>query len=146
MSAAAAIISYFDPRTVGNSGLMTVPCVAWYVSQLFVDAYLANVWAGKFESRKALEREYAAELAAVGVGVGGGGLVATASARLLPAGAVDSAAAGPAGPTLRRRSSATGEGRSPWQQTQTQQMQQQKRPAPRAADGGGGGDDPGSVL
>jgi len=143
---AAAIISYFDPRTVGNSGLMTVPCVAWYVSQLFVDAYLANVWAGKFESRKALEREYAAELAAVGVVVGGGGVVATASARLLPAGAVDSAAAGPAGPTLRRRSSATGEGRSPWQQTQTQQMQQQKRPAPRAADGGGGGDDPGSVL
>jgi hypothetical protein len=73
---AAVIISYFDPSSVGNLGLMTVPCVVWYVAQLFVDAYLATGWASKFERLLKLEEVYREELKALGVGgdtAGGGG-------------------------------------------------------------------------
>jgi len=62
---AAVIISYFDAASVGDLGLMTVPCIVWYVAQLFVDAYLASAWASKWERLQGLEEAYKEELAAV---------------------------------------------------------------------------------
>jgi hypothetical protein len=30
-----------------NAGLMTIPCMVFYVMQLFIDSFIANTWSGK---------------------------------------------------------------------------------------------------
>ena len=59
---AATIISYFDPEAVGNLGLITIPCIVFYIMQLFIDAFIANTWASKYERLAAVEASYKAEL------------------------------------------------------------------------------------
>lgn len=58
---AAVIIGYFD-SSVGNAGLISIPCIVFYVMQLFIDAYLANSWASKYERLGALEEQFSSEL------------------------------------------------------------------------------------
>lgn len=57
-AAAAVIISYFDPASVGNVGLMTIPCIVFYIMQLFIDSYIANTWSSKYERFAAVEASY----------------------------------------------------------------------------------------
>jgi hypothetical protein len=52
------IISYFDPASVGNLGLMTIPCIVFYIMQLFIDSYIANTWSSKYERFAAVEASY----------------------------------------------------------------------------------------
>jgi hypothetical protein len=54
----AVIISYFDPASVGNLGLMTIPCIVFYIMQLFIDSFIANTWASKYERFAAVEASY----------------------------------------------------------------------------------------
>lgn len=54
----AVIISYFDPASVGNLGLMTIPCIVFYIMQLFIDSFIANTWASKYERFAAVEATY----------------------------------------------------------------------------------------
>jgi sodium/bile acid cotransporter 7 len=62
---AATIISYFDPNSVGNLGLITVPCIVFYIMQLFIDSFIANTWASKYERLSQVEAQYKAELSAL---------------------------------------------------------------------------------
>lgn len=39
---AATVISYFDPAAVGNLGLITIPCIVFYIMQV-------RAWHGRFE-------------------------------------------------------------------------------------------------
>lgn len=59
---AAVIISYFDPASVGNLGLMTIPCIVFYIMQLFIDSFIANGWASKYEKLAAVEASYSEQL------------------------------------------------------------------------------------
>jgi sodium/bile acid cotransporter 7 len=59
---AAVIISYFDPDVVGSLGLITLPCIVFYIMQLFIDATIANSWASKYEKGAALEEKYREQL------------------------------------------------------------------------------------
>lgn len=59
---AAVIISYFDAATVGNLGLMTIPCIVFYIMQLFIDSFIANTWASKYEHLSAVEATYKEQL------------------------------------------------------------------------------------
>lgn len=56
------IISYFDPASVGNLGLMTIPCIVFYIMQLFIDSFIANTWASKYERFAAVEAAYNEQL------------------------------------------------------------------------------------
>lgn len=60
---AAVIISYFDPASVGNLGLMSIPCIVFYIMQLFIDSFIANTWASKYERLAAVEAAYTVQLA-----------------------------------------------------------------------------------
>nr|ADI46919.1 MTM0397 [Volvox carteri f. nagariensis] len=79
---AAVIISYLPPgpagdRTehseqaelatgtqgLGDLGLVAIPCIVFYVMQVFIDAFLANGWASKYEKGQALQNKYADQLA-----------------------------------------------------------------------------------
>lgn len=62
MPTAAIIISYFNPETAGNPGLITIPCIVFYIMQLFIDAYIANTWASKYERIHQLETTYKDQL------------------------------------------------------------------------------------
>lgn len=62
---AATIISYFDPATVGNLGLITIPCIVFYIMQLFIDSFIANTWASKYERIAAVEASYQEQLKAL---------------------------------------------------------------------------------
>eukprot|EP00879_Flechtneria_rotunda_P018174 GHRR01019062.1.p1 GENE.GHRR01019062.1~~GHRR01019062.1.p1 ORF type:complete len:396 (+),score=106.21 GHRR01019062.1:378-1565(+) len=98
---AAVIISYFDPESVGNLGLMTIPCIVFYIMQLFIDSFVANTWASKYERLSAIETSYNEQLKQLGVAdklfTGGaaadgiGGDHGHAAAELIPAGLQPSA-------------------------------------------------------
>ena len=47
---------------MGNPGLMSIPCIVFYILQLFIDATICNSWASKYERLTALEEQYAGEL------------------------------------------------------------------------------------
>jgi hypothetical protein len=59
---AAVIISYFDSATVGNLGLMTIPCIVFYIMQLFIDSFIANGWASKYERLALVQASYNEQL------------------------------------------------------------------------------------
>lgn len=59
---AAVIISYFDAAAVGNLGLMTIPCIVFYIMQLFIDAFIASGWAGKYERLALVQASYDEQL------------------------------------------------------------------------------------
>lgn len=59
---AATIISYFDPAAVGNLGLITIPCIVFYIMQLFIDSFIANTWSSKYERIAAVEASYKEQL------------------------------------------------------------------------------------
>jgi sodium/bile acid cotransporter 7 len=44
---AVTIIAYLDETRWGGHGLIAIPCIVGHVSQLFIDAYIASIWAGK---------------------------------------------------------------------------------------------------
>ncbi|EFJ44406.1 hypothetical protein VOLCADRAFT_82799 [Volvox carteri f. nagariensis] len=48
---------------LGDLGLVAIPCIVFYVMQVFVDAFLANGWASKYEKGQALQSKYADQLA-----------------------------------------------------------------------------------
>eukprot|EP00210_Caulerpa_lentillifera_P007971 g7610.t1 len=41
------VISYLDQDQVGDSGLITIPCIIGHISQLFIDAFIVSRWATK---------------------------------------------------------------------------------------------------
>jgi hypothetical protein len=47
---------------VGSLGLITLPCIVFYIMQLFIDATIANSWASKYEKGTALEEKYREQL------------------------------------------------------------------------------------
>eukprot|EP00775_Hariotina_reticulata_P007103 gene7103-7316_t len=69
---AAVIISYFDPASVGNLGLMTIPCIVFYIMQLFIDSFIANTWASKYERLSAVEAAYNDQLKQLRLSSSGG--------------------------------------------------------------------------
>lgn len=46
-----------------NQGLITIPCMVFYIMQLFIDSFIANSWAGKYERADMLRAKYADQLA-----------------------------------------------------------------------------------
>jgi sodium/bile acid cotransporter 7 len=48
---------------LGDLGLVAIPCIVFYVMQVFIDSFLANAWAGKYEKAQALQDKYAEQLA-----------------------------------------------------------------------------------
>jgi hypothetical protein len=40
---------------VGNLGLITIPCIVFYIMQLFIDSFIANTWASKYERFASME-------------------------------------------------------------------------------------------
>ena len=42
------VISFLG--SVGEEGLMTIPCIIGHISQLFIDAYISSRWARDVES------------------------------------------------------------------------------------------------
>ncbi|PNH04640.1 putative sodium/metabolite cotransporter BASS4, chloroplastic [Tetrabaena socialis] len=48
---------------LGDLGLVAIPCIVFYVMQVFIDAFLANGWASKYEKGQALQDKYADQLA-----------------------------------------------------------------------------------
>ncbi len=46
-----------------NQGLITIPCMVFYIMQLFIDSFIANSWAGKYERADTLRAKYADQLA-----------------------------------------------------------------------------------
>ncbi|KAG2426399.1 hypothetical protein HYH02_014826 [Chlamydomonas schloesseri] len=48
---------------LGDLGLVAIPCIVFYVMQVFIDAFLANGWASKYEKRFELVDKYADALA-----------------------------------------------------------------------------------
>ncbi len=61
---AAVVIEAIDNPNL-NNGLITIPCMVFYIMQLFIDAFIANSWAGKYERADALREKYADALAEV---------------------------------------------------------------------------------
>jgi solute carrier family 10 (sodium/bile acid cotransporter), member 7 len=53
---AIAVISFLPAKKWGRSGLLTIPCIIGHVSQLFIDAAIANRWANE-EERRAKQQE-----------------------------------------------------------------------------------------
>lgn len=45
-----------------DPGLMAIPCIVFYVLQLFIDTFIATGWASKFEKAGELRAKYAKEL------------------------------------------------------------------------------------
>jgi hypothetical protein len=45
-----------------DPGLMAIPCIVFYVLQLFIDSFIATGWASKYERAIALRQKYAKEL------------------------------------------------------------------------------------
>jgi len=97
----AVIISYFDPASVGNLGLMTIPCIVFYIMQLFIDSFIANTWASKYERFAAVEAAYNEQLQqlegsppAKGLAAGAEQLSSKVAAKLSAGGAALGAAAG----------------------------------------------------
>lgn len=41
---ALAVVSFMDPVTFGNLGLITIPCVVGHVVQVFIDSFVIAVW------------------------------------------------------------------------------------------------------
>lgn len=62
---AAVVISTLDEAKVGSLGLISIPCIVFYVMQLFIDAVIANHWASKYEKANALQEKYKDQLAAL---------------------------------------------------------------------------------
>mmetsp|Transcript_25294 Transcript_25294/g.54972 ORF Transcript_25294/g.54972 Transcript_25294/m.54972 type:complete len:404 (-) Transcript_25294:245-1456(-) len=57
---AVVIISYLNGL---DQGLTAIPCIVFYVLQLFIDSFIGSSWAGKYEKIDELRQKYAAELA-----------------------------------------------------------------------------------
>lgn len=56
---------------------MTIPCIVFYIMQLFIDSFIANTWASKYERFAAVEAVYNEQLAqldAAGPAAAAGGL------------------------------------------------------------------------
>jgi len=49
VAVAVTVISYLDPDQVGDLGLITVPCIAGHISQLFIDAFIVSRWASQHQ-------------------------------------------------------------------------------------------------
>ncbi|KXZ47748.1 hypothetical protein GPECTOR_33g630 [Gonium pectorale] len=47
---------------LGDLGLVAIPCIVFYVMQVFIDAFLANGWASKYEKGQALQDKYKEQL------------------------------------------------------------------------------------
>jgi hypothetical protein len=45
-----------------DPGLMAIPCIVFYVLQLFIDTFIATGWASKYEKAGELRAKYAKEL------------------------------------------------------------------------------------
>ncbi|KAI8475139.1 MAG: hypothetical protein J3K34DRAFT_517583 [Monoraphidium minutum] len=98
---AATIISYFD-SSVGNLGLITIPCIVFYIMQaraypLFIDSFIANTWASKYERIALIEKKYEDEIKALedDANLGQADLVKSkAKAAAAAAGSDDGSAAG----------------------------------------------------
>ena len=45
-----------------DPGLMAIPCIVFYVLQLFIDTFIATGWASKYERANELRAKYAVEL------------------------------------------------------------------------------------
>ncbi len=60
-TAAVVIEAINNPNL--NQGLITIPCMVFYIMQLFIDAFIANGWAGKYERADMLRAKYADQLA-----------------------------------------------------------------------------------
>ncbi|MEW5306312.1 MAG: hypothetical protein WDW38_007127 [Sanguina aurantia] len=58
---AAVIIAYLPPN-VGEAGLVSIPCIVFYIMQLFIDSFLAKGWASKYERSQQLEEKYKLQL------------------------------------------------------------------------------------
>lgn len=52
-----------DSDGLGDLGLVAIPCIVFYVMQVFIDAFLANGWASKYEKGQQLQDKYADQLA-----------------------------------------------------------------------------------
>ncbi|GLC41022.1 hypothetical protein PLESTB_000951500 [Pleodorina starrii] len=50
---------------LGDLGLVAIPCIVFYVMQVFIDAFLANGWASKYEKAEKLQDKYADQLKAL---------------------------------------------------------------------------------
>lgn len=50
---------------------MTIPCIVFYIMQLFIDSFIANTWASKYERFAAVEASYNEQLAALDHSSGG---------------------------------------------------------------------------
>lgn len=61
---AAVIISYLNTDAL-NVGLISIPCIIFYIMQLFIDSFIASSWSGKYERADALRAKYADELEAL---------------------------------------------------------------------------------
>nr|QKY15122.1 putative sodium/metabolite cotransporter (BASS4) [Polytomella parva] len=64
---AAVIISYMPSgdEGLGDLGLVAIPCIVFYIMQLFIDSFIAQGWASKYEKGQALTAKYADQLAAL---------------------------------------------------------------------------------
>lgn len=49
---AVTVISFLDERTVGDHGLLTIPCLAAYLAQLLIDSVAVSIWTGLGEKRE----------------------------------------------------------------------------------------------
>jgi hypothetical protein len=58
---AAVVIEAIDNPAL-NAGLMTIPCMVFYIMQLFIDSFISAGWAGKYERADALREKYAEAL------------------------------------------------------------------------------------
>jgi hypothetical protein len=89
---AAVIISYFDPATVGNLGLMTIPCIVFYIMQLFIDSFIANGWASKYERLEQVQASYNEQLKQLEANASSTDLAGKVAAKASTAGAAASTA------------------------------------------------------
>jgi hypothetical protein len=85
---AAVIISYFDPTSVGNLGLMTIPCIVFYIMQLFIDSFVANGWASKYERLALVQASYNEELKQLEANASSTDLAGKVAAKISSGGAV----------------------------------------------------------
>jgi hypothetical protein len=94
------IISYFDPASVGNLGLMIIPCIVFYIMQLFIDSFIANTWASKYERFAAIEEACDKQMQelearqAGGTAAGGLGLPGKVAAKLSAGGSAGGSGGG----------------------------------------------------
>jgi hypothetical protein len=59
---------------------MTIPCIVFYIMQLFIDSFIANTWASKYERYAAAEEAYESAMAALD---GSGAAAGVGEAQLL---------------------------------------------------------------